>query len=174
MQKSNELIINERIYEVYSLSDDDKKLVEEKQGVNPADNTITNDARNYFPKSYTHILSKEAIDKVNSTKIREVIANTEAGNTSLMKNNSIEEVSLKNNIHPIDIWYLFKTHSDLPRTHVKELAMEFLTHIIREILMEDEDGIVLLVTNAGGKNSFGSHRRQVLENGFLHTTVFQL
>lgn len=162
----NESIINERIYEVYSLSDDDKKLVEEKQGVNPTDNTITNDARNYFLNSYTHILSKEAIHKVNSTKIREVIANTEEVNSSLMKNNSIEEVSLKNNIHPIDIWYLFKTHSDLPRTHVKELAMEFLTHIIREILMEDEDGIVLLVTNAGGKILLDRIEDKFLKMGF--------
>ena len=29
--------------------------------------------------------------------------------SSIMKNNSIEEVSLKNDLHPVDVWYLFKT-----------------------------------------------------------------
>ena len=40
---------------------------------------------------------------------------------------------------------------------MNDLAMEFLADMIREILMEDEDGIIPLVPNAGEKVLVGSY-----------------
>lgn len=44
-----------------------------------------------------------------------------------------------------------KESKTLPKQRMNTIALEFLVDMIREILAEDEDGIVPLVPNAGEK-----------------------
>ena len=69
--------------------------------------------------------------------------------TLYQSNNGLEEFCIKNHINPINVWYLFKKSGVLPAQRAQTIAMEFLADLIREILNEDEDGIVPLVRNAG-------------------------
>ena len=66
-------------------------------------------------------------------------------------NNDLEEFCIRHQINPINIWYWFKHSNVIPKQRTNDLAMELLADLIREILMEDEDGIIPLVPNAGEK-----------------------
>jgi hypothetical protein len=67
------------------------------------------------------------------------------------------------NYHHLHASLIWVSH---PKAHVKELAMEFLADMIREILMEDEDGIIPLVPNAGEKVLLDRVEDKFREKGF--------
>ena len=69
--------------------------------------------------------------------------------TLYQSNNDLEEFCIRNHINPLNVWYLFQKSGVLPAQRAKDIAMEFLADLTREILNEDEDGIVPLVRNAG-------------------------
>ncbi len=144
----NESIINERIYEIYSLSSVDKQLVVDKQGSDVADIPVTSEAKECFIKYYRDILSNENIEKLNSIKECDCVENTTEIMSALQKNNTIEEIAIKNSTNPIDLWYFFLGTKDLSKIHSKEVSLEFLIALIREILDEDDDGIIPLVPNS--------------------------
>ncbi|MEM7981709.1 hypothetical protein Q4R16_11145, partial [Morganella morganii] len=81
-------------------------------------------------------------------------------------NNNLEEFCIRHQINPINIWYWFKQSNVLPKQRMQKLAMEFLADIVREILMEDEDGIIPLVPNAGEKILLDRIEEKFLEKGF--------
>ncbi len=81
-------------------------------------------------------------------------------------NNDLEEFCIRNHINPINVWYWFKESNIIPKQRMNDLAMEFLADIIREILMEDEDGIIPLVPNAGEKILLDRIEEKFIEKGF--------
>jgi hypothetical protein len=74
---------------------------------------------------------------------------TEKFESLYQNNNNLEEFCIGNHINPINVFYLFQKSGMLPSQRAKTIAMEFLADLIREILNEDEDGIVPLSRNAG-------------------------
>ena len=81
-------------------------------------------------------------------------------------NNDLEEFCIRHQINPINVWYWFKESNIIPKQRMNTLAMEFLADMIREILMEDEDGIIPLVPNAGEKILLDRIEEKFLEKGF--------
>lgn len=81
-------------------------------------------------------------------------------------NNDLEEFCIRNKVNPINVWYWFKQNKIIPKQRMNTLAMEFLADMIREILMEDEDGIVSLVPNSGGKQLLDLIEAKFYEKGF--------
>ena len=65
--------------------------------------------------------------------------------TLYQSNNDLEEFCIRQQVHPINVWYLFKESKILPQARVSEFVLEFLAGAFRTILMNDEDGIVPLV-----------------------------
>ena len=63
----------------------------------------------------------------------------------------MEESVIRHQVNPINVWYWFKESTIIPKQRMNDLAMEFLADMMRGILMEDEDGIIPLVPNAGEK-----------------------
>lgn len=81
-------------------------------------------------------------------------------------NNDLEEFCIRHQINPINVWHWFKESNIIPKQRMNTLAMEFLADMIREILMEDEDGIIPLVPNSGEKILLDRVEEKFLDKGF--------
>ena len=111
-------------------------------------------------KDYIHTLPEKEFDIAE----REAIENEFP---QLYKsNNDLEEFCNRHQINPINVWYWFKESNVIPKQRMNDLAMEFLADMLREILMEDEDGVIPLVPNAGEKILLDRIEEKFIEKGF--------
>ena len=153
----NEAIINDKIFEVYELTEVDKAMVLTKEGESIGALPVSQAAKaaylanevTEFPldniREYIQNLPKQEFEP----SIREAIENEFP---QLYKgNNDLEEFCIRHQINPINVWYWFKESNINPKQRMNDFAMEFLADLLREILMEDDDGIIPLVPNAGEK-----------------------
>jgi len=170
----NEAIINEKIFEVYDLTEHDKTMVLAKEGESIGGLPITSEARNAYlaeteaTKEFPLDAIREFIEALPTKEFtaeeRETIEN---GFGSLYQNNNdLEEFCIRHQVNPINVWYWFKQSNVIPQQRMHTLAMEFLADMIREILMEDEDGIIPLVPNAGEKVLLDRIEEKFREKGF--------
>ncbi len=170
----NEAIINEQIFEVYDLTEHDKAMVLAKEGESIGGLPVTSEARDAYlaeteaTKEFPLDAIREYIEALPTKEFtaeeREAI---ESGFGSLYQsNNDLEEFCIRNKVNPINVWYWFKQSNVIPQQRMHTLAMEFLADIIREVLMEDEDGIIPLVPNAGEKVLLDRIEEKFRENGF--------
>jgi hypothetical protein len=153
----NEAIINEKIFEVYELTPEDKAMVLAKEGESIGGLPVFPEARAAY-LTETEVTAEFQLDKIftfieslptmtmSGQEIADLTAKFE---TLYQSNNDLEEFCIRNKINPINVWYLFKKSGVLPQQRAKTIAMEFLADLIREILNEDDDGIVPLVRNTG-------------------------
>lgn len=155
----NEAVINEKIFEVYDLTELDKAMVLSKEGVSIGELPVAAEAKEAylagtegskeFPLDNIRKFIESLPSKDFSQEERDII---ERGFPSLYQNNNnLEEFCIRHQVNPINIWYWFKQSNAIPPQRIQILAMEFLADMIREILLEDEDGIIPLVPNAGEK-----------------------
>jgi hypothetical protein len=117
-----------------------------------------------FPLDTIREFIEELPTKEFSAEEREVIEN--GFPTLYQSNNDLEEFCTRHQVNPINIWYWFKQSNVIPQQRMHTLAMEFLADMIREILMEDEDGIIPLVHNAGEKVLLDRIEEKFREKGF--------
>lgn len=170
----NEAIINEKIFELYDLTEHDKQMVLAQEGQSIGGLPVVTEARTAY-LSETEATSEFPIDTIRefiealptkefTAEEREVI---ESGFSSLYQsNNDLEEFCIRHQVNPINIWYWFNQSKVIPKQRMQTLAMEFLADMIREILMEDGDGIIPLVPNAGEKILLDRIEEKFLEKGF--------
>ena len=162
----NEAVINEHIFRIYSLSNEDKKLVAEKQGNDVVNIPITNMAKKHYLEKHESILTNIAREKIENITIRENIENVKDVISAILRNISLDEICVRFNINPIDIWGIFVQNNEISMVQAKELSFEFLTDIIREILVEDDDGVIPLVPNTGEKVLLERIEDKFREKGF--------
>lgn len=172
----NEAIIDEEILSKVSLPDIDIAMVLAKEGNSVGKLPVLVEAR----KSYlaeTEATKEFPLDSIRDfieslpTKnfIDEELIEIENGFATLYQhNNDLEEFCIRHQVNPINVWYWFKLSNVIPQQRMHTLAMEFLADIIREILMEDGDGIIPLVPNAGDKVLLDRIEEKFLEKGFSH------
>lgn len=170
----NEAMIDKIIFEVYDLTEQDKGMVLVKEGQSIGSLPVLYEAR----KAY--LLETEEIQEFPLDNIRAFIESlpvkefaeeerekVESGFPTLYQsNNDLEEFCIRHQINPINVWYWFKQSDVIPNQRMQTLAMEFLADMIREILMEDEDGIVSLMPNSGGKQILDLIEAKFYEKGF--------
>jgi len=170
----NEAIINEMIFEVYELTEYDKAMVLTKEGECIAGLSVSPEARDAYLAEIeaTKEFPLDAISNfIESLPTRDFIAEEraaiEGGFPSLYQsNNDLEEFCIRHHVNPINVWYWFKQSNVIPQQRMHTLAMEFLADMIREILMEDEDGMIPLVPNAGEKMLLDRIEEKFREKGF--------
>ncbi|CAM2733243.1 BREX-1 system adenine-specific DNA-methyltransferase PglX [Vibrio mytili] len=170
----NEAIINERIYEAYALTDHDKAMVIAKQGESIGGLPVLQEARRAFlaednvSKTFPIENIREFIESLPTTQFSEEEQdNIEKALSSIYQsNNEYEAFCTNHQVNPINVWYWFKKGSISPKQHMKTMAMELLSNIVREILMEDEDGIIPIVPNAGEKILLDRIEEKFLEKDF--------
>jgi len=170
----NEHVLNELIYEIYDLTELDKRMVVEREGECIGGLPVSSEARDAYltekdaTKEFPFDAIREFIETLPTKEFtaeeREAI---ESGFGNLYQNNNdLEEFCIRNKVNPINVWYWFKQSNVIPQQRMHTLAMEFLADMIREILMEDEDGIIPLVPNAGEKVLLDRIEEKFREKGF--------
>nr|WP_256388923.1 N-6 DNA methylase [Photobacterium damselae] len=170
----NEAIIDSEIFGIYGLNVSDKDMVLSQEGKSVSELPVSSEARdafsgelqrdNDFSKNYIREFVEMLPIQEFSRDAREFIEN---GFSSLFQsNNSLEDFCIKNQMNPINVWFWFKNSNALPKMRLQMLAMEFFAEILREILLEDDDGIIPLVPNAGEKILFDRIEDKLIEKGF--------
>jgi hypothetical protein len=167
---TNEAIINQLIYEVYDLSSEDREQVEAKMGKPVGGLPVLGKARDDY-SSATFIENetvKEFIKNLATIEFEEkqVQAIIDEFPALYQKNNDLEEFCIRHQVNPINVWYWFKESNIVPKQRMNDIAMEFLADLIREILMEDNDGIVPLVRSAGEEILIDRIEKRFIEKGF--------
>ncbi|WML26301.1 BREX-1 system adenine-specific DNA-methyltransferase PglX [Neobacillus sp. OS1-33] len=170
----NEAIINEMIFKIYNLTDHDKAMVLAKEGECIGGLPVLPEARvaylddteatKEFPLDEVRDFIETLSTKEFTDEEREAIEN--GFPTLYQSNNDLEAFCIRYQVNPINVWYWFKQGNVIPQQRMHTLAMEFLADMIREILMEEEDGIVPLVPNAGEKVLLDRIEEKFREKGF--------
>jgi len=168
----NEAIINEKIFEVYELTALDKAMVLAKEGESIGGLPVTAAAKQVylenevteFPLDNIKDFIENLPEKEFTVQEREAIEQEFA--SLYQSNNDLEEFCIRHQINPINVWYWFKESNIIPKQRMNTLAMEFLADMIREILNQDEDGIIPLVPNAGEKILLDRIEEKFLDKGF--------
>lgn len=170
----NEAVIDKNIFEIYELSDHDKEMVLTKEGYSIGGLPISEGARQAYLSEDDAIKDFPLDDIKDFIKALPVKEFTEEERekiefgfpTLYQSNNNLEEFCIRRQVNPINVWYWFKQSKIIPKQRMNTLAMEFLADMIREILMEDEDGIVSLMPNSGGKQLLDLIEEKFYEKGF--------
>ena len=168
----NEAIINEKIFEVYELTNADKAMVLAKEGDSIGGLPVTTVAKQAYLENE---VAEFPLDNIRGfiQNLPEIAFSTEEKDKIVAEfpnlyqsNNDLEEFCIRHQVNPINVWYWFKESNVIPKQRMNTLAMEFLADMIREILLEDEDGIIPLVPNAGEKILLDRIEEKFLEKGF--------
>lgn len=177
----NEAIINDKVFEVYDLTEHDKAMVLAKEGESIGALPVLVEAREAFLIENGKLkiengedsfpLSGDVIAFINNLTSKVFAADeiekiTSGFPTLYQSNNDLEEFCIRHQVNPINVWYWFKQSNVIPQQRMHTLAMEFLVDMVREILMEDEDGMIPLVPNAGEKVLLDRIEEKFREKGF--------
>ena len=96
-----------------------------------------------FVKDYFKGLKVKNLTRVELQSLRKEIEDL------YRQSSTIEEISKKVKAHPISMVQILKKSSVLPIKRMNDIAKELLFDIAREVLNEDDDGIIPLVEMAG-------------------------
>ncbi|CAM3975354.1 BREX-1 system adenine-specific DNA-methyltransferase PglX [Bacillus anthracis] len=170
----NEAIIDGEILSNVTLPDIDKAMVLAKEGESIGGLPVLAEAREVYlaeteaTKEYPLDTIRDFIESLPTREFTaEECEEIESGFPTLyQKNNDLEEFCIRHQVNPINVWYWFKQSNVIPQQRMHTLAIEFLADMVREILMEDEDGIVPLVPNAGEKVLLDRIEGKFREKGF--------
>ncbi|MBB1344003.1 Eco57I restriction-modification methylase domain-containing protein, partial [Pseudoalteromonas sp. SR45-6] len=170
----SEAILNEKAFDIFSLTDADIAMVKAKEGESIGILPVCEIAKKAYLEEYCENKQFPLIDAfefIETLDIRtfsdEERAKIEGGFPTLYQsNNDLEDFCIKNKINPINIWYWFKTSKITPKQRMNKIALEFLVDLIRELLFEDEDGIIPLVANSGEKILLDRVEEKFREKGF--------
>ena len=164
----NEAIINRIIYDVYALSNEDINLVNLKQGVDVSTYPVSEYGRVFFIERFDKMIDETSLFFIENLPTCSVPDHLDLILSSAAKGTDISEMSKKLSINPIDvIWILEEASStDLSKGVIQTFACEFLVDIVRDCLIEDEDGIIPLVQNAGDKVLIDRIYEQFIKKGY--------
>ena len=168
----NEAIINDTIFKVYELTEHDKKMVVEKEGESVGNLPVSPEAMEaYLASNVIDFPLDQICDFIRSLPVKEYSADQWAVIGSeisflYQSNNDLEDFCIRHQVNPINVWYLLTQSNVIPEQLMRTLALEFLIFIIREILMEDEDGIVPLAAGSGEKTLIERIENKFREKGF--------
>ncbi|WP_348549717.1 hypothetical protein AADH33_04580 [Psychrobacter sp. KFRI-CH2-11] len=170
----NEAIINKKIFEVYNLTQHDRAVVVAKEGESIGGLAVSSHARIAYLtdlKIVEELPLNASFDFIESLPTKEFTLTERETiesdfQTLYQSNNNLEQFCKRHQVNPINVWYWFKQSKIIPKQRMNTLAMEFLADMIREILMEDEDGIISLMPNSGGKQLLDLIEEKFYEKGF--------
>jgi hypothetical protein len=181
LQLINESIINDKVFEVYELSENDKDQVVESEGRSIGEYPLLPAALTGFKNAIkdSEFVTEELWEKLEQIEQDEqVIQRKEKLEKEFPKlyqsNYGFEEFCIKNEVNPINAWYWFKEGGIVPQQRAHDIALEFLADLLRDVLMEDEDGMIPLVRNAGEEILIDRLERNMREKGFSTAQVSQL
>ena len=145
----NEALIDELIFQVYQVTEEDRQMILEKEGL-PVGSlplienyTFTDDQILPEVKEYIKTIKIKIIDSEEKEQIKKTILNLYQQSTPL------EDICKNIQINPLSIIQIIKESQLLPEKRSQEIIQDLLFDLVREILEEDQDGIMPLVKFSG-------------------------
>lgn len=173
----NEAIINREVFDIYELSENDRKMVLDKEGIPVGDLSVSEEAKNnylqWLKQNKEFPASEEVIDHMSSLPISEDQPNLEFDRL-YQKNYGWEEFCIQNKVNPIEAWYQFKKAQVLPAQRTQEMAFELLTDVVRTLLEKDDDGVIPLVDRTGEGVLSDRIQQEMIERGYTGAQFSQV
>ena len=166
----NESVINKTVFEVYELSEHDKQMVLEKEGVPVGDLPVSSRAKTAYREWLTaneeFPVSDEVLAHLDRLEVNDEQPRITDFETLYQNNNEWEEFCIKHKMNPVEVWWQFKNANVLPPQRTQVLAFELLTDVIRTVLAKDDDGIIPLGDRIGEERLAIRIEREMMERGY--------
>lgn len=174
----NEAIINREVFNIYELSDNDRKMVLDKEGIPIGDLSVSEIARNHYLQFLQlhkdqFPASDELIAHINTLPLSDEQPRLEFDRL-YQKNYEWEEFCIQNNVNPIEAWYQFTIAQTLPAQRTQVLAFELITDVIRTLLEKDDDGVIPLVDRTGEGLVTDRIQQEMIERGYTGVQFSQV
>lgn len=174
----NEAIINREVFDIYELTERDRKMVLDKEGVPVGDLPVSAIARNRYLESLglhksEFPASEELIAHINALPESNEQPRLEFDRL-YQKNYDWEEFCIQNHVNPIEAWYQFSVAQVLPAQRTQELAFEFVTDIVRTLLEKDDDGVMPMVDRTGEGMVSERIQAEMIEQGYTGAQYAQV
>lgn len=177
----NEAIINRIVFDVYELSDHDRQMVLDKEGIPVGDLNVSQAAL----EAYKAWLKEENTEFPASTEVWEHLDSLTIDNEQpqitdfekLYQNNyGWEEFCNSDNhrMNPIEVWYQFRHAGVLPPQRTQSLCFELITDVIRAILKKDDDGVIPLCERMGEEPLDVRIEQELVERGYSGAQISQI
>ena len=166
----NESVINKTVFEVYELSEHDKQMVLEKEGVPVGDLPVSSSAkaayREWLTGNEEFPVSEEVLAHLDNLEENDEQPRITDFDTLYQNNNEWEEFCTKHKMNPVEVWWQFKNANILPSQRTQTLAFELLTDVIRTVLAKDDDGVIPLSDKLGEERLAIRIEREMMERGY--------
>lgn len=166
----NESVINKTVFEVYELSEHDKQMVLEKEGVPVGDLPVSSRAkaayREWLTANEEFPVSDEVLAHLDNLEENDEQPRITDFDTLYQNNNEWEEFCIKHKMNPVEVWWQFKGANILPPQRTQTLAFELLTDVIRTVLAKDDDGVIPLGDKLGEERLAIRIEREMMERGY--------
>lgn len=177
----NEAIINRIVFDVYELSDHDRQMVLDKEGIPVGDLSVSQAAL----EAYKAWLKEENTEFPASAEVWEHLDSLAIDNEQpqisdfekLYQNNyGWEEFCNSDNhrMNPIEVWYQFRHAGVLPPQRTQSLCFELITDVIRAILKKDDDGVIPLCERMGEEPLDVRIEQELVERGYDGAQISQI
>lgn len=177
----NEAIINRIVFDVYELSDHDRQMVLDKEGIPVGDLSVSQAAL----EAYKAWLKDENTEFPASAEVWEHLDSLAIDNEQpqitdfekLYQNNyGWEEFCNSDNhrMNPIEVWYQFRHAGVLPPQRTQSLCFELITDVIRTILKKDDDGVIPLSERMGEEPLDVRIEQELVERGYSGAQISQI
>jgi hypothetical protein len=174
----NESIINKIVFEVYELSERDKQMVLDKEGIPVGDLPVSHKAK----EAYRQWLMLESdfkplndiLGHLEHLEEREDLPRVTDFEVLYQTNKEWEEFCIQHKMNPIEVWWQFKNASVLPPQRTQVLAFELITDVIRSLLLKDDDGVIPLVGNAGEQQLAPRIEEEMIVRGYSSAQIAQV
>ena len=166
----NESIINKTVFEVYELSEHDKQMVLDKEGIPVGDLPVSHEAKVAY-KQWLMLESEfkptsDVLEHLENLEERDDLPKITDFDTLYQNNNEWEEFCIKRNVNPVEAWWQFKNANVLPPQRTQVLAFELMTDVIRIVLAKDDDGIIPLGDRLGEERLAIRIEKEMMERGY--------
>lgn len=177
----NEAIINRIVFDVYELSEHDRQMVLDKEGIPVGDLSVSQAAL----EAYKTWLKEENTEFPASAEVWEHLDSLAIDNEQpqisdfekLYQNNyGWEEFCNSDNhrMNPIEVWYQFRHAGILPPQRTQSLCFELITDVIRAILKKDDDGVIPLCERMGEEPLDVRIEQELVERGYSGAQISQI
>lgn len=166
----NESIINKTVFEVYELSEHDKQMVLDKEGIPVGDLPVSYEAKVAYKQWLTEESefkpTSDVLEHLENLEERDDLPKITDFDTLYQNNNEWEEFCIKRNVNPVEAWWQFKNANVLPPQRTQVLAFELITDVIRTVLAKDDDGIIPLGDRLGEERLAIRIEKEMMERGY--------
>ena len=176
----NEAIINRIVFDVYELSEHDRQMVLDKEGIPVGDLSVSQAAldeyKQWLQENQEFPASAEVWNHLSQLTIDNEQPQVSDFDKLYQNNYGWEEFCGSDNhrLNPIEVWYQFRHADILPPQRSQSLAFELITDVIRTVLSKDDDGVIPLCERMGEEPLDVRIEQVLVERGYSGAQISQI